>query len=341
MTSTSHPAYSYQRADYYYPNVTYAANSRLIDPFRPELGHTRLQRYRWKAGAEYSGRSSGALGESTITRAWFAPFFSTQLHQTLRVPLSDIWRKLTSGALKSGLFAAGLLALIGAILVARGRSGSCHSTLRSRLPAIVVTPWQNQFWRYLAPVAPLTLSFLFLALFAIRRWLRSQHFNGASAVGTLVTTIPPVAILLVQVAAGAHLFRSMGLVSYYDRAGREQVYKLFDYGSEWHALDPSFEWIRRNAPTTAVIATTVPHLAYLRTGRKAVLPPFERDPDTASRLLDEVPVTYLVVDRFERPGVSERYAAPLVAQRPQDWRLVFTAPDLRTRVYERTREGSR
>ena len=29
-----HPAYSYQRADYYYPNVTYAANSRLIDPFR-------------------------------------------------------------------------------------------------------------------------------------------------------------------------------------------------------------------------------------------------------------------------------------------------------------------
>ena len=179
------------------------------------------------------------LGESTITRAWFAPFFSTQLHQALRVPLSDIWRKLTSGALKSGLFTAGLLALIGAILVARGQQWFLSLYFATTIASIVVTPWQNQFWRYLAPVAPLTLGFLFLALFAIRRWLRSQHFSGASAVGTLVTTIPPVAILLVQVAAGAHLFRSMGLVSYYDRAGREQVYKLLDYGSEWHALDPS------------------------------------------------------------------------------------------------------
>jgi hypothetical protein len=48
-------------------------------------------------------------------------------------------------------------------------------------------------------------------------------------------------------------------------------------------------------------------------------------------------VSYLVLDTFGRPGISERYAAPLVAQRPQDWRLVFTAPDLVTRVYERTR----
>jgi hypothetical protein len=90
-----------------------------------------------------------------------------------------------------------------------------------------------------------------------------------------------------------------------------------------------------------VIATTVPQLAYLRTGRKAVLPPFERDPDTASRLLDEVPVNYLVIDSFGRPGISERYAAPLVAQKPQNWRLVFTAPDDLTRVYERSRGGSR
>ena len=87
----------------------------------------------------------------------------------------------------------------------------------------------------------------------------------------------------------------------------------------------------------AVIATTVPHLAYLRTGHKAVLPPFEPDPNVASRLLEEVPVNYLVLDTFGLPGISERYAAPVVAQRSQDWRLVFTAPDAMARVYERTR----
>ena len=89
----------------------------------------------------------------------------------------------------------------------------------------------------------------------------------------------------------------------------------------------------------AVIATTVPHLAYLRTGHKAVLPPFVSDPDTARRLLDEVPVSYLVLDRFGRPGVSERYAALVVAHNVADWRLVFTASDGKTRVYERIHQG--
>jgi hypothetical protein len=124
-------------------------------------------------------------------------------------------------------------------------------------------------------------------------------------------------------------------VSYYDAAGRERVFKLINYGTEWQALDPAFEWIRRNAAADAVIATTVPHLAYLRTGHKAVLPPFVSDVDTARHLLDEVPTSYLVVDRFGRPGVSERYAAPVVAHNATDWRMVFSAPDHKTRVYER------
>jgi len=331
-----HPTYSYQRADYYYPNVTYGENSRLVDPFSPELGRVRLR--------DLSGRLVRnvaavpvALGESAIVPKWFAPSLSTQLHKGLRVPLSDNWRKLTSVALRCGLFGAGLLALAGAVLLANGRHWFLSLYFGITLATIVVTPWQNQFWRYLAPVAPLTLVFLFLALFSIRGWLGPWHLKWGHTAGALVTIVPAAAMLLVQSAVAAHLLRSMGPVSYYDTADRERVFKLIDYGSEWHALDPAFDWVRRNAAATAVIGTTVPHLAYLRTGHKAVLPPFERDAETASRLLDQVPVRYLVLDTFERPGVSERYAAPLVAQRPQDWRLVFTAPDLVTRVYERNR----
>jgi len=158
----------------------------------------------------------------------------------------------------------------------------------------------------------------------------------ARIAAALVLAVPPGGMLLVQIFLAPHLLELMKPVSYFDAAGRERILKLLGYGSEWHALDPAFEWIRRNAAPTAVIATTVPHLAYLRTGHKAVLPPFESDPDTAGQLLDEVPVGYLVLDRFGRPGVSERYAGPLVAQKPADWRLVFTAPDGKTRVYERT-----
>jgi hypothetical protein len=274
-----------------------------------------------------------ALGESAVIPKWFAPSLLAQLHKNLRVPVSTNWRILISG----GLFAAGVLALAGAVLVATGQQWFLSLYFGITLAMIVVTPWQNQFWRYLAPVVPLTLVFLFLAVVAIRHWLERRYVEWGRTLGTLATTTPPAAILLVQSAIVAHVFRSMGPVSYYDASGRERVYKLIDYPSEWHALDPAFEWIRRNAATTAVIATTVPHLAYLRTGHKTVLPPFERDPDTASRLLDQVPVSYLVLDRFGQPGISERYAAPIVARRPQDWQLVFTAPDLETRVYARTR----
>jgi len=330
-----HPIYTYQRADYYYPNVTYGQNSRLVDPFSPELGHVR---FRNLAGRLVRNIASlpVALGESAIVPKWFAPSLLTQLHKGLRVPLSDNWGKLMSFALRGCLFAAGLLALAGAVLLVNGRHWFLSLFFGITLATIVVTPWQNQFWRYLAPMAPLTLIFLFLTLITIRDWLGRQPPKWAHTAGALVITVSSAAMLLVQIAVAAHLFRSMGPVSYYATGG-EQVFKLIDYGSEWHALDPAFEWVRRNAAATAVIGTTVPHLAYLRTGHKAVLPPFERDAERASRLLDEVPVSYLVLDTFGRPGVSERYAAPLVAQRPQDWRLVFTAPDLLTRVYERNR----
>ena len=87
----------------------------------------------------------------------------------------------------------------------------------------------------------------------------------------------------------------------------------------------------------AVVATTAPHLAYLRTGHKAVLPPFDPNPASAGRMLDQVPVSYLVVDNLEIPGICERYVAPVLAYRPENWRLCFTAPNGATRVYERVR----
>ena len=330
-----HPKYSYQRADYQYANVTYGKNSRLLDPFRPELGRVQLRDLSGRL-AQNMAAVPVALGQSAVVPKWFAPRLLTKLHQNLGVPLSANWRALSSAALSGCLFAAGLLALAGGILVATGRHWFLSLYFVITIAITVITPWQNEFWRYLAPMTPLTLGFLFLALIAIRRRLARWHPKWGRSIGLLVTTVPPAAMLFVQFLIATYLFESMAPVSYYDTAGRERVFKLIDYGGEWHSLDPAFEWIRRNAAATAVIATTVPHLAYIRTGHKAVLPPFESDPDSASHLLDKVPVTYLVLDRFVRPGVSERYAAPVVARKPEDWRLVFTAPDNKTRVYERS-----
>jgi hypothetical protein len=144
-------------------------------------------------------------------------------------------------------------------------------------------------------------------------------------------------MLLVQVVVAVYFLRTMPPVSYYDGDGRERTFHLLTYKRPWHSLDPAFEWVRRHARANTVIAATVPQVAYLRTGHKAVLPPFEIDHAKISRLLDEIPVDYLVLDKLEGPYISERFAAPVVVEQPEKWRLVFTAPNEEAKVYERAR----
>ena len=156
-------------------------------------------------------------------------------------------------------------------------------------------------------MAPVTLVFVMLALLAIRRLVGTSAYQWSSRCWQ-TDNVPADGRYFVGAGrGGGSPFSTMGPVSYYDITGRERVFKLIDYPSEWHALDRAFEWLRRNAAPSTIVATTVPHLAYLRTGHKAVLPPFERNEETANRLLAEVPVSYVVIDRFGQPGISERY----------------------------------
>jgi hypothetical protein len=153
----------------------------------------------------------------------------------------------------------------------------------------------------------------------------------------LVTFLPLYGILAVQTSMAAWLFHNRQLVTYYDAQGCELRDTLLTYESPWHALDLAFEWIRLHAKAGAIVATTVPQLAYLRTGHQAVLPPMEPDPTVAASLLDQVPVSYVVLDRLGLPGISERYVAPVAAQSPGNWQLVYATPDSQAEVYERMR----
>lgn len=316
-----HPKYAYQRSPYYYSNVTYGQNSRLVDPFRPELGRIAPREITRRIVRNLAAVPLG-LGQSALIDARFG--------------IPGHWRK-SSHILKACLITAGTAAVVGAALVATGSAWFLSLYFALMVGMVVLTPWQDQFWRYFAPLTPLTLIFLILALLRIRQWLSQRSAKWARTAGALVTALSVAGMLLVQLAVAVYFLRTLRPVSYYDAFGREQALRLLTYEKPWHSLDPAFEWVRRNAPASAVVATAVPHLAYLRTGHKAVLPPFEPDSATASRLLDEIPVSYLVLDDLGIPGISERYAAPVVENKAQDWRLVFTAPDGKTRVYERVR----
>jgi hypothetical protein len=331
-----HPTYSYQRADYYYSNVTYGANSRLVDPFCPELGQIKLH----DAGVRIAQNLLTvpvSLGESAFVPLSYWRHFLEGSHRRLNAVLPAYWPSLSLHALYWALVVAGLFAVIGALFVALGSHSFLPLVFGITVGLVALTPWQNQFWRYLAPVAPLTLIFLLLTMLQIWHWFDDRSLRWGRIARVLMVTVLTGA-LLVQAAVAAKLLGNMPLVSYFDASGQERRFRVLAYGRDWAALDDAFEWIRRHATDGEVVATAVPQLAYLRSGHKAVLPPFEPNPATASRLLDQVPVTYLVLDNFGMsPGISERYAAPVVMQIPADWRLVFTAADNKTRVYERIR----
>ena len=63
------------------------------------------------------------------------------------------------------------------------------------------------------------------------------------------------------------------------RPSRGAPQRLFFYRPRWQQHDAALAWLARTAQPDAVVATSTPHRLYLASGLRAVLPPFEPDPD--------------------------------------------------------------
>jgi hypothetical protein len=78
----------------------------------------------------------------------------------------------------------------------------------------------------------------------------------------------------------------------------------------------------------------MPHQAHLRTGLKAVKPPFERDPAAALALLESVPIAYLIVDG--RSGSFTRvFGRPAIELAQDRWEQVFVDVDGEVETFRR------
>jgi hypothetical protein len=122
---------------------------------------------------------------------------------------------------------------------------------------------------------------------------------------------------------------------YTDRAGVRHEYRLFFYDRPWRLHDDGLDWLARRARPGEIIATSTPHWAYLRTGLRAVMPPYEADAARAAALLDAVPITYLVVDQLSFLDVGRRYTVPAIRWAPDRWRLIYAESDSGPRIYRR------
>jgi hypothetical protein len=101
----------------------------------------------------------------------------------------------------------------------------------------------------------------------------------------------------------------------------------------FRALDAGLDWVMAHAKSGDIIAVSMPHWAYLRTGNKTVMPPFESDPIKAEQLLESVPVTYLILDEGLAID-SKRFMKGVVERFPDRWKRVYS-DDIVTETGER------
>jgi hypothetical protein len=325
------PAYAYQRAPYQYANVAYAENMLLIKPFRPELGQATAGDLADRLTRNLTAMPS-ALGESLSAPIWFWELPLRVLNAHMGAPVLPLWPVLIP------LILLGCLMLAGMVLLSIKQEWFIPLYCAASLGLIALTPFPEQFPRYLTPLTPFLALSLFAVLASIRDWGRRW---GQGSWKKAVSTFSLLVMMMIFLVEGLSL---VGIyigrrypVSYTDASGNKIVHALFFYYQSWRSLDMSLEWLQQRASPEDVIATTWPHWAYLRTGLKAVIPPMVVDGTLVQPLLDSVPVKYIVLDDTDYPGISQRYVAPAIEQHLGQWRRVYGAPGDLAAIYERVR----
>jgi len=309
------PAYDYQRADYTYINVSYARNLQLRDPFRPELGYATLKD-RLARFADNLMLMPVKAGEAVSTTA--------PVWDLLRMRLIDKTGLTIPGPLtvRMVLICFTLFAAAGiALQFARGQYIIPLYILLS-VGAICLTPWPAQFNRYLSPLTP----FLMLSLFIGMRAL-VERIGLLLPAGSRRFSMAPLfaVVILIAVSQAATVYLMFTKwhrpVSVVNNAGERVGYRLFFYYDSDRMTDAWLDRVRERATGSEVIASSNPQLVYLRTGLKSVLPPLEIDPLKSQKLLDSVPVGYLILE----DGPFYSYVKRVVTDRPDDWRPVHSA----------------
>jgi hypothetical protein len=292
----SHPAYAYQRAPSHAYNASYFESIGVIDPSRSGWGHVRL---------------------SALTN---------RLRSNTR-PLIESLGEAISTSRRVPTLLLSALAMVGLVVLVRRRAWMILLVVLVSVVIIWPNPWPDQFYRYQVPLIP----FLMIGLMAVF----DDVFAGLSALpvrrviatsGQIVLTGLVAIALMIQISLVCKLFhdRAISWMSYVP--GRGAAGPHYFYYSEFsRGWDVAMAWVQSHSDPNAVVVTHLPHLCYLLTGRRAVLPPLERNQERVRELLKSVPASYVILDPFDW--------MPAVEKDNRHWRSVQSVN--RVRLYER------
>ena len=326
-------AYEYQRAPYLMHNVSYAENVALYDPFDPQKGPATTARVA-RRSLRHMLMIPPTLGETVSVHDWVWQWIAARA----RGLGSTDRRRLVNAA----ELALGLLVIAGLGVLLRRREPLIVLVVAATLGLICISPWPDQFVRYLTPLIPILAVCLVLAVVT---GVRALRWRGEMASRVAVAGMLTVAgVVGASQLAGVYrmYWRAAGEAPYRDAAGIERTTHRFYYEETWADFDHALAWIRDSAEADAVVVTTVPHWTYLKTGRRAVQPPRADDPTETQRLLDTIPASYAIVDSFQFSGggLSRKFTRPAIENHPELWRRVFQAPNEWVSVFKRVGEGA-
>jgi len=314
-------AHVYQRADYLFYNVSYAKNAMLRDPFTPELGRITPAGVLTARLLPNLRQAPVALGETLTSNRGFWDF--QRLYAGRFAP-----PRRTVTAI---LFLTGSLVILGAILHLIRKHPLIPLCMLFSTILICATPWPWQMVRYLMPLNALASVLLIDAALEIRRLLHSRFS-------------PRLANMAVALGLGLlNLEAALTLTQFYGMNYSECVpspvnetrrQKLFFYRPSYAALDSALDWLRDRARPTDILASSMPHWLYLRTGLRSVMVPFERNSARAQKDLDSVPVKFLVV-QHGGPIDMAPYVVDLVSSGAA-WKSIYSDPGAYVQIYERT-----
>ncbi len=321
----NHPAYSYQREPYMFYNVSYARNISLRDPFAPEKGEAQVVRRVVRNASQLPVN----LGESVSVNRGYWEMPLQYLSGLIKVtPSAASWLVFII------LYMIGLTVIVSLVLQLLRHQLIIPLYVFIYLSAICLTPFSQQYARYLMPINVFLVLSLIVFLLSVKnaasRNLSSKwsKFSKYFLIGSISL------VLLLQMVAFKHIyFNFLEPIEYFDRNGKFIKQRMFFENESFQAFNLCIDYVSRNAQPNDVIAAGTPHWIYLRTGLKAVMPPFENNPARAQQQLDSVPVTYLIAGK-DVVG-SERYTAPVIEQFTEEWKQVFTTPESNWAVYQR------
>jgi hypothetical protein len=318
--SYRNPAYSYQRDPTLFYNVSYGTNVSLRDPFRPELGRAQVSDIVARFATNLA-RVPYYIGQEIIASTPIIRIDLDRINADLH-PVHIPWRPAAAV-----LYVFGCGALIGICLQFGSRRFLISLYTAMTIGAICLTPWPGQFLRYICPIYP------FLTVAALK---------AAGSLGRKTAARTALAISGVAILGGALCCFATSERKFLDAAkfetpsGETASYRLMHFpqgvASVWDAL----RWLRVNAPRGSVVATSMPHWAYLQTGLWTIMPPFFADAKMAERAIASAKPDYLLLDHVVMERQFNERFINLVTSFPDRWRLVYAAPE--TQVYQRIKK---